>query len=334
MAIQRLTNLLRANVDGAHPKPGFLRKATAVVGVLTLTAATLTACGSGDEASKSAETTSTAAASSAAGATESARSTERVVVLNTGQLENMLELGIVPVGTALAKGSKGIPEFVKEAYGKDNDLDSIVTLGTRDNPDIEAIAALKPTLICANQRTDEAILNQLRQIAPLALGKGGGENWQADFLTIAEAVNKKDEAQAKLDLFEEEAKAARASWPNPTPTVNFLRTKGDAFEIFGAKSFAGTIAAAAGLARPESGQFEDKSGHPVSAEQLATANADYLFYAVANGGSDPSTTPVWQTMPVVEAGHAIKVDYEAWYTNASYFAAMNLLKGMKDAINS
>ena len=258
--------------------------------------------------------------------------TERVVVLNTGQLENMLELGIVPVGTALAKGSKGIPQFVRDAYGGMGDLDAIKTVGGRDNPDIEAIAALKPTLICANERMDESIRAQLAQIAPLALGKGGGENWKNDFLTIAEAVNKKDEAEKKLNTFEEKAKQLAGKWGNPAPTVNFLRTKGDAYEIFGAKSFAGTIAEAAQLQRPESGQFIDKAGHPVSAEQLASADADYLFYGVAVGGTNPSTTPVWQTLSVVQRGHAVPVDYEAWYTNASYLAAMNMLDGFEKHI--
>lgn len=87
-----------------------------------------------------------------------AGSEERVVVLNTGQLENALQLGVVPVGVAVAKNAEAIPEFVHEEYGDEVDLDGIEVVGERANPDIEAIAALKPTHIFANERTDSEIV--------------------------------------------------------------------------------------------------------------------------------------------------------------------------------
>lgn len=281
--------------------------------------------------SNNSEETSASDSESAGPSIENA-STDRVVVLNTGQLDNMLTLGILPVGSAKAKGADLIPDFIKNEFGDKFDLDSITDCGVRANPDLETIASLQPTLICANDRADEAILAQLREIAPVVTGAGGGENWQEDFLTIAEAVGQKDKAQQLLDEFTADAQAFADS-RTTSPTVSFLRTKEDAFQIFGVNSMAGSVAAACGLDRPESQTFTDSAGKALSAEQLGEADADFLFYGVQAGANDPTTTSVWPTLSAVQNDHAIAVDYDAWYVNASYLSATLIKDGLKSQIN-
>lgn len=83
---------------------------------------------------------------------------QRIVALNTGQLDNLLLLGITPVGVAAAKNADLIPQFLRDRFGDDMDLDSIADCGFRQDPDVEIIANLQPTLICANSRSDEALL--------------------------------------------------------------------------------------------------------------------------------------------------------------------------------
>lgn len=290
-------------------------------------AATLAACG------KDTSSDSTSASSSSE-ATSSGQDASRVVVLNTGQLDNMLLLGILPVGSAKAKGAELIPEFISERFGSEFDLSSIKDCGVRANPDMEAIAALKPTLICANDRTDEAILEQLRKIATVVTGSGGGENWKEDFVTIADAVGKKSDAEALLKEFEESCATWGESLGDKAPTVSFLRTKDDAFQVFGAKSMAGTVAADCLLNRPESQQFTDKAGKELSAEQLKEADADWLFYAIQDGANDPTKTSTWGTLKAVQDGKFIEVDYDAWYVNASYLSATMIRDGLKQHIGS
>ena len=292
-------------------------------------AATLAAC----TASSDSSSDSTSLSSSSAEAT-SGNDTSRVVVLNTGQLDNMLLLGILPVGSAKAKGADLIPEFISQRFGSEFDLSTIKDCGVRANPDMEAIAALKPTLICANNRTDEAILEQLRKIATVVTGSGGGENWKEDFVTIADAVGKKSDAETLLKEFEESCKTWGESLRDKAPTVSFLRTKDDAFQIFGAQSMAGIVAADCLLNRPESQQFTDKAGKEISAEQLEEADADWLFYAVQDGANDPTATSTWGTLKAVQDKHAIEVDYDAWYVNASYLSATIIRDGLKEHIGS
>lgn len=288
---------------------------------ITASTAILAACGS-----NSGTTTNT----NSSGSSTATNDASRVVVLNTGQLDNMLLLGILPVGSAKAKGAELIPDYIAKEFGEKYDLDSITDCGVRTNPDLEAIASLTPTLICANDRTDEAILEQLRKIAPVVTGSGGGENWKTDFVTIADAVGKKAEAENLLKEFEESCKSFGESLGDQAPTVSFLRTKDEAFQIFGAESMAGTVAAACLLKRPESQQFTDEAGKEISAEQLGEADADWLFYGIQDGANDPTTISTWNTLQAVQDKQAIEVDYEAWYVNASYLSATIIRDGLRE----
>ena len=153
------------------------------------------------------ETAPSEQAATSAASSSAAEQHQRVIALNTGQLDNLLMLRILPVGAAKAKNLGVVPDYIRNRFGSDFDLDSIADCGLRANPDLETIASLKPTLICANSRTDEAILEQLKAIAPVVTGKGGGENWKQDLLTIAEAVGKKDSAETLLAEYESNAKA-------------------------------------------------------------------------------------------------------------------------------
>lgn len=269
--------------------------------------------------------------SNAATTTESGEE-RRVVVLNTGQLDNMLMLGILPVGAAKAKNSDVVPQFIRDRFGGEYDLDSITDCGVRSNPDLEVIASLNPTLICANSRTDETILAQLEEIAPVITGSGGGENWKEDLLTIAGGVGLEAEAQSLLDEYTAAASELATEFGDSAPTVSFLRTKDDAFQLYGVQSMAGIVATDCGLPRPENQQFDDSASIDLSAEQLAEADADWLFYGVGDGGTDPSTTSVWPALNAVANGQAVQVDYEAWYMNASLLSAQIIRDGLREHI--
>ncbi|MDK8535873.1 ABC transporter substrate-binding protein [Corynebacterium propinquum] len=259
-----------------------------------------------------------------------AASEERVVVLNTGQLENALQLGVVPVGVAVAKNAEAIPEFVHEEYGDEVDLDGIEVVGERANPDIEAIAALKPTHIFANERTDSEIVKKLEQLAPVTLGKGGGENWKGDFKILADALDKTEEYDKFMKNYEKRADALDAAIDDGVGTISLLRPKNDSFNIFGVESMAGIVAADAGLQRPDSQQFTDKSSHDISAEELGLADADWIFYGVVPGSPNPTETSLWGSLGAVHKDHAVEVDNDGWYLNASWLSATLIQDGLAE----
>ena len=283
----------------------------------------LVACSQSDKTGQS----STAAEGSAGGSEE-----QRIVALNTGQLDNLMLLGIAPVGMAAAKNADLIPQFLRDRFGDDMDLDSIADCGFRQDPDAEIIANLQPTLICANSRSDEALLEKLRAIAPVVTGEGGGENWKQDLMTIAKAADKGVDAQALLDEYEASAVEVKDSQPDNPPTVSFLRTNKDEFQMYGAESMAGTVAADCGFARPEAQQFTDQAGKDLSPELIAEADADWLFYGVQDGAESPEDTSLWPSLEAVKNDRAIAIDYDSWYINASLASAGIILEGLKSYV--
>ena len=293
-------------------------------------AVVLAACSQrGQNGQSSQSSTDNAAASGTSTAVEGE---QRIVALNTGQLDNLLLLGITPVGVAAAKNADLIPQFLRDRFGADMDLDSIADCGFRQEPDVEIIANLQPTLICANSRSDEALLEKLRTIAPVVLGEGGGENWKQDLVTIADAAGKADEAQALLDEYETAAAAVKASQPANPPTVSFLRTNKGEFQMYGAQSMAGTVAADCGFARPAAQQFTDQAGQDLSPELINQADAEWLFYGVQDGAESPEDTSLWPTLEAVKNDRAIAIDYDSWYMNASLVSAGVILEGLKSHI--
>lgn len=264
------------------------------------------------------------------GATTIPAAPQRVVVISTGQLDGLLTLGLVPVGTTRGTGAALVPGYLATAFPGDADaLGGMADLGTRQEPNLEAVAAAKPDLILVNKAGAADYADQLAAIAPTVMTEGTGVNWKQDFLLLADALGRTQQAQAVLDAFHATA-AANAS--GTVPSVSLIRTTSDRTRIFGVASFAGSIAQDAGFPRPASQQF-DKTSEDISAEQLDRADADWIFYGVQSGAEDQSVaaTPTWDSLGAVAAGHVVPVDDDMWYLNAGPTAAQTVLQQMISA---
>lgn len=255
---------------------------------------------------------------------------QRVVAISTGQLDGLLTLGVVPVGTTRGTGASLVPAYLASAFpDRAEQLSRLADLGTRQEPNLEAIAAAKPDLILVNKAGAADYLDQLQAIAPTVLTEGTGVNWKQDFLLLADALGRTQQAQGVLDAFHATA-AAHAT--GVVPSVSLIRTTPDRTRIFGVASFAGSIAQDAGFARPASQQFE-KTSEDLSAEQLDRADADWIFSGVQAGaeGQSVTTNPIWPTLGAVKAGHVVPVDDDMWYLNAGPTAAATVLREMISA---
>ncbi|MCG7376124.1 ABC transporter substrate-binding protein [Paenibacillus sp. ACRSA] len=134
---------------------------------------------------------------------------ERVVTLEWTYTEDVVALGVQPVGNA---DNANYKVYVTSEAALD---DSVTDIGTRSEPNLEAIAALKPDLIIANADNNNAVYDQLNAIAPtLEFDPYNGDGYNYDKMTeifnsIATALGKEDKAKevlADLDQHYEEAK--------------------------------------------------------------------------------------------------------------------------------
>ncbi len=266
------------------------------------------------------------------------------MVIATGQLDAALTLGVTPTGAAYGDGADLVPDYISFSFPQYADqLTQMADLGNRQSVDIEAVAAAEPDLILANKTGSEDIYPTLSAIAPTVLTEGTGVNWKQDFLLLADALGRTEQAQGFLDTFASDARALGDSVSNGggsggAPTVSFVRFTADRARVFGVASFAGFIASDAGLARPPSQQF-DKTSQDFSEEEIQLANADWVFVSSQDAEADSSaasytTNPLWTGMSAATQNHIVRVDDDPWYLNAGPTAATIVLDGLRNALQS
>ncbi|MEU9956049.1 iron-siderophore ABC transporter substrate-binding protein [Streptomyces sp. NPDC050982] len=270
------------------------------------------------------------------GRTEIAAAPKRIAVLSTGQLDDLLTLGVVPAATTRADNAGLVPGYLADAFPQyKKQLAKMTDAGTRAAPNLETLATAKPDLILANDSLGD-LYPKLSKIAPTVITAGNGINWKRDLLLVGDAVGKGEQAQKLLDEHADEAAAAGTKADGKNTAVSMLRFTPDRTRMFGVSSFTGSIAVDMGLGRPKSQQFNAIS-EDIGAESIDTADGDWIFYSV-QGAQDKTDAgsvlagPLWKSMKAVEAGHAVKVDDDPWYLNAGPTAADLVVKQLTESL--
>lgn len=260
---------------------------------------------------------------------------EKIAVLSTGQLDDLLSLGLVPTATTRADNAGLVPDYLADAFPRDKaELADMTDAGTRQAPNLESLAAAKPDLILANDSLGD-LYPKLSKIAPTVITAGNGINWKRDLLLVGAAVGKGQQAQELLDDIVADAEKKGAAL-DTDPTVSMVRFTPDRTRMFGVSSFTGSIAVDMGLDRPKSQQFKAIS-EDIGPESVDTADGDWIFYSVQGDASKTDAAsvlagPLWKSMKAVEAGHAVKVDDDPWYLNAGPTAARLVVRQLAEHI--
>ncbi|MFF9034489.1 ABC transporter substrate-binding protein [Streptomyces sp. NPDC014892] len=265
----------------------------------------------------------------AMGETELKAQPERVVVLDVGELDNVVSLGVEPVGLAPTEGSPELPSYLKKDAGSPKNV------GTINNLNLEAIAALKPDLILGSQLRAADKYDELSKIAPTVFSLRPGFTWKENYLLNAAALDKTAEAKRKLAAYEEKAKALGEKLGADKPTVSMVRYLPDGvIRLYANASFIGTILKDVGVPRPKNQDINDLAAE-VSAENIDQADADYIFTGVygdpkATDKSKAQGNPLWKNLGAVKAGHAYDVPDETWYLGLGVTAADEVLADLEE----
>ncbi len=269
----------------------------------------------------------------AMGETEIAGTPERVVVLDTGELDAALALGVTPVGAVRTDVSDALPAYIEDAGV---DAGDIAAVGTIAEPDLEAIAALEPDLVLSNSVRHAGIYEQLSGIAPTVFAGAVGESWQENLLLAGEALGRADRAQELLDEHAARAEEVGALFGDPAATevsvVRFL--DGTLIRLYGEGSFIGSVLADVGFARPQV-QRTAETFVEISPEQVSQADGDLLFHAAygadgAAAAGQVTAGPLWGSVPVVQAGRAFEVDDDRWFLALGPIGARLVLDDLEE----
>ncbi|MFC4906726.1 ABC transporter substrate-binding protein [Actinomadura gamaensis] len=293
--------------------------------VAAAAALALSACGGSGGSSASG---ATHVVKHAMGETKVSDHPKKIVVLDTDKLDTLATLGLTPVGATVPDQQAGMPKYLGDGFGK------VKSVGTTQQPDVEAIAALKPDLILGSKFRMEKYYAQLSKIAPTVFTDKVGVTWKQNFLLDAEAVGEKAEGQQKLKAYEDRAAQVGRSFGDPAKLkVSVIRFMPDEIRQYGPDSFSGIVLHDAGLSRPDAQLLKDKSDKrfaPLSPERIDQADGDFVFVAAygakaANEQAKVTAGPLWQRLGAVKAGHAQVVDDEIWMTGIGPTAANKIL---------
>jgi iron complex transport system substrate-binding protein len=264
----------------------------------------------------------------AMGSTEIKAQPKRVVVLDVGELDNVVSLGVKPVGLAPTEGSPELPSYLKKDAGTPK------SIGTINSLNLEAIAALKPDLILGSQLRAADSYDELSKIAPTVFSIRPGFTWKENYLLNAAALDKTAQAKANLAAYEKRAKALGAELGTHKPTVSMVRYLPDGvIRLYGNDSFIGTILKDVGIPRPKNQNIADLAAE-VSAENIDQADADWIFTGVygdpkATDKSKAQGNPLWKNLKAVKDGHAYDVPDETWYLGLGVTAANAVLDDLQ-----
>ena len=247
----------------------------------------------------------------------------KVVSLEWAYTEELMALGVTPVGVA---GPKKYADWVTAPGAQLPD--GVTNVGTRQAPSIEKIRAIDPHLIVASTDRLSANYDQLRKIAPVLAFEPTDNppvrNMKRNFTELAKAVGKQDKANkvlAKLDAKVKEVKQTLAEAGNDGATFALAQgyTSGGApgIRMFTGKSLAGALLESAGLTNGWSGKPDDWGMTTVGVEALTQIDNDATFLYVAQQNDDPFTgaladNPVWQNLQFVAKDRVRALDPGTW----------------------
>ncbi|MER7815095.1 iron-siderophore ABC transporter substrate-binding protein [Streptomyces sp. NPDC096153] len=263
----------------------------------------------------------------AMGTTELKAAPKRVVVLDVGELDNVVSLGVEPVGYAPAEGDDGVPSYLTKDAGSPR------SVGTINNLNLEAIAQLKPDLILGSRLRAADKYKELSQIAPTVFSIRPGFTWKENYRLNAAALDRTAVAEAKLDAYEKNAARLGTDIGADKPTVSMVRYMPDRIRLYAKASFIGTILEDAGLPRPANQRIDDLATE-ISPEKIDEADADWIFTGVYG---DPAKTrretarsnPLWKNLKAVKGGQAHDVPDETWYLGLGVTAAEEVLADLR-----
>jgi len=260
----------------------------------------------------------------ARGATQLERKPERIVVLDTGEIDAVLALGIVPVGTATPNGT--VPSYLQPQ------LQGSTNVGSLDGLRWEAIAALQPDLILGSQLRVDELYDQLSAIAPTVFSIRPGFPWKENLLLAGAALGEETRAIELLNDYQRRADAIRARF-TPPPTISLLRFMPDRIRLYGNLSMVGVVLRDVGLPRPANQDIQELAAE-ISPERISEADADWIFYSSygpKDGTAEGSVVggELWNRLGAVQRGTARPVDDEVWFLGLGPIGASRVLDDLQ-----
>ncbi len=245
-----------------------------------------------------------------------------VVGLEWGVVENLVSLGVMPVGVA---DVEGYTAWVGAAP-----LDEGVTdVGMRGEPSIDALVALEPDLVITTTDLSPDVIGQIEEIVPVLVVRAAAAERPIDQMRdnlrlVAEAVGRVDEADALLaeldaTLAEGADAIADAGLEGTEIAMADGWVAGGAVSVraFTATSLVGAVGEELGLVNAWELEGDPDYGLAVTDVEGLTNLGDVQFVYYTNDvEADPYAelegNAIWESLPFVQAGDVHRLPDGIW----------------------
>lgn len=251
---------------------------------------------------------------------------KRIVTLEWAYTEDVLALGLQPVGSADNKGFNTAVN-VKPALDA-----SVIDVGTRQEPNLETITGLKPDLIITSTLRSSKNYEALSKIAPTIAfesypAEGKGDQYSdmiTTFKTISDIVGKKaegDKVLADLDKSFADTKAklvaAKKDGAEFALTQAFSNQNNAVLRMFTDNSMVVQIMQRIGLKNVfKSAKFELYGFSTASVEALPAVQNANFFYIVQDADNvfdkQLKDNAVWKGLSFVKDNKTFKLPGNTW----------------------
>lgn len=293
----------------------------------------LAACGANKQTSKT--TTSSSAASQV---TVQTANGEVKVPTNPKKIVT-LDLGAADTIRALSKESNivGMPKKTLPAYLK-NLPSSIKNVGGMKEPNMEAIAALKPDLIIASGRTAQYV-KKLKEIAPTVLFQTDNKDYwgstKKNILSLASIFGEDGTKKAKSELatLDKEIQTVVAANEKSNKNALAMMLNEGAISAFGAKSRFAFLYSTLKFKLTDAKIKESRHGQEVSFESIKQINPDIIFVlnrTLAIGGDNSANKDLLNNSLIQETNAAknktiVNLTSDLWYLSGGGLESTKLM---------
>ncbi|MGO4547714.1 ABC transporter substrate-binding protein [Paenibacillus sp. 2TAB23] len=236
----------------------------------------------------------------------------KIAVLDTKFVDQLVTLNEQPAGSVKAAADKS--DF--PAYLMDK-LTDVKVLGTRDEPNLEAITAMEPDLIICTEFQEE-VYESLSKIAPTIM-LDFNEDWRDTLATFGKIVGKSEEASVVLEQYNEKTTKLKAELKAKLgeQTVALIRPRDEGIRIHTPSHRAASILYNdLGLSAPQQVLDEKDTAYQVPLEALPGVGADHyflvqddMFKAIVE---EFQQTETWKNVEAVKNNQIYDVDSNVW----------------------
>lgn len=282
----------------------------------------------------------------------------RVICINDGPVDTMLNLGLTPLATGFSYGGQGVMDYLKPFADSE-----IEYLGDWDTLDLERIVELKPDLVLAEGRNrftgatrEEAeadpSVQLIREVAPLVIPADidtsdpfGLQYFEYSHLLWSHCLGKLEEGQAILDAQHEATATLKADLADHQGETSIVVRPTAEFPLVMAQSwFTGVMLRRVGIVGNEFAESVNypHSGDTLSMERIFELDADWIFLCprfTANESAERDEVvqayfdnPLFAALPAISEGTYGIVDGQVWSGANSMIAADIVLDNIRSVI--